>query len=161
MWSGAWNKRKLTSEISNRFLASSVGRAGDWWSEGHWFKPQWGQFLTKFILFCVASDLSDNLTEMHQSGLSWKTWLFYILRHRFGGFLPPVYVVWQEGNVLTPVCVSVHRGRSQVQVQVGGVPGLRSRWGEFQVQVGAYLVSGLGAGSQVQVQMGGVTQSQV
>ena len=27
MWSGAWNKRKLTSEISNRFLPSWVGRA--------------------------------------------------------------------------------------------------------------------------------------
>ena len=28
------------------------------------FKPYWGQFLTKFILFCVTSDLSDNLTEI-------------------------------------------------------------------------------------------------
>ena len=27
----------------------------------------------KFILFCVISDLSDNLTEMRQTGLSWKT----------------------------------------------------------------------------------------
>ena len=32
MWSGAWNKWKFTSEISNRFLASTVGRAWDWWS---------------------------------------------------------------------------------------------------------------------------------
>ena len=72
MWSGAWNKRKLTSEISNRFLAISVGRAEDWWSGGCGFKPHWVQFLTKFILFCVTSDLSDNLTEMRQTGLSWK-----------------------------------------------------------------------------------------
>ena len=43
MWSGAWNKRKLTSEISNRFLPSSVGRTGDWWSGGHGSKQ---------ILFC-------------------------------------------------------------------------------------------------------------
>ena len=27
----------------------------------------------KFILFYVTLDLSDNLTEMRQSGLSWKT----------------------------------------------------------------------------------------
>ena len=27
-------------------------------------KPHQGQFLMKFILFCVTSDLSDNLTEM-------------------------------------------------------------------------------------------------
>ena len=27
-------------------------------------KPHWEQFLTKFILFCVTLDLSDNLTEM-------------------------------------------------------------------------------------------------
>ena len=33
----------------------------------------WGQFLTKFILYCVTLDLSDNLTEMRQIGLSWKT----------------------------------------------------------------------------------------
>ena len=72
MWSGAWNKRKLISEISNRFLASSVGRAENWWSGGYGFKPHYGQFLVKFILCCVTSDLSDNLTEMRQNGLSWK-----------------------------------------------------------------------------------------
>ena len=26
--------------------------------------PNWGKCLTKFILFCVTLDLSDNLTEM-------------------------------------------------------------------------------------------------
>ena len=34
------------------------------------FKPLWGKFLTKFILFYVTYDLSDNLTEMCQTGLS-------------------------------------------------------------------------------------------
>ena len=63
MWSGAWNKRKLPSEISNGFLPSSVVRAPDWWSRGCEFKPQWWQFLTKFILSCVTLDLSDNLTK--------------------------------------------------------------------------------------------------
>ena len=63
MWSGVWNKRKLTSEISNRFLASTVVRAPDWWSGGCEFKPHWGQFLTKLILLCVTSDLSAYLTE--------------------------------------------------------------------------------------------------
>ena len=32
--------------------------------------PTGGQFLTKFILFCVTLDLSDNLTEMRQTDLS-------------------------------------------------------------------------------------------
>ena len=35
--------------------------------------PTDGQFLTNFILCCVTLDLSDNLTEMRQIGLSWKT----------------------------------------------------------------------------------------
>ena len=82
MWSGAWHKRRLTSEISNRFLPSTVSRALDWWPRGCEFKPHWGQFLTKFILCCVSSDLSDNLTEMGQTGLSWKTrlslWAWYL-----------------------------------------------------------------------------------
>ena len=76
MWSGAWNKRKLTSDISNRFLASSVRRAWDCWSGGCEFKPHWGWFLMKFILCCVTLDLSDNLTEMRLKGLTWKTHLF-------------------------------------------------------------------------------------
>ena len=70
MWSGAWNKKAHFRNPPNRFLPSSVGRTG-----GHGFKPHWGQFLTKFILCCVTSDLSDNLTEMCQTGLSRKTWL--------------------------------------------------------------------------------------
>ena len=70
-----WNKRILTSDISNRFLASSVSRAQDWWSGGCEFKPCLGQFLTKFILCCVTLNLSDNLTEMRLKGLTWKTQL--------------------------------------------------------------------------------------
>ena len=57
------NKRKLSSDISNRFLPSSVSRAWDWWFGGCEFKPRWGQFLMRFILCCVTLDLSDNLTE--------------------------------------------------------------------------------------------------
>ena len=75
MWSGAWNKRKLTSQISNRFPASTVGRAWEWWSGGCEFKPHWGQFLMKFIFFLVILDLPDIRTEMYQISLSWKTWL--------------------------------------------------------------------------------------
>ena len=39
-------------------------------SRGCEFKPHWGQFLMKFILCCVTYDLSDNLIEMYQTGLS-------------------------------------------------------------------------------------------
>ena len=42
------------------------------WSDDPEFKSHWGQFLTKFILFCVTFDLSNNLTEMRQIGLSSK-----------------------------------------------------------------------------------------
>ena len=37
------------------------------------WNPTGGQFFTKFILFCVPSDLSDNLTEIRQISFSWKT----------------------------------------------------------------------------------------
>ena len=37
-------------------------------SGGCEFIPDWEQFLTKFILFCVTLDLSDNLTGMCQAG---------------------------------------------------------------------------------------------
>ena len=76
MWSSAWNKRKLTSDISNRILPNSVRRAWDCWSGGHGFKPHWGQFLTKSILCCLTLDLSDNLTEMRLIGLTWKTQIY-------------------------------------------------------------------------------------
>ena len=36
----------------------------------------------KFILFCVTLDLSDNLTEMHQISLSWKTWTHGWSQHK-------------------------------------------------------------------------------
>ena len=54
-------------------------RARDYWSGGCEFKPHWGQFSMKFILCCVTLDLSDNLTEMRQIGLSWKTQLFWYI----------------------------------------------------------------------------------
>ena len=54
-----------------------------------------------------------------------------VLDHTFVS-LPPAYVVRWEGNVLTPVCVSVHRG----EVQVGGVPDPGPGRGGSQVQVG-------------------------
>ena len=38
-----------------------------------WVRTPQGHFLTKFMLFCVTLNLSDNLTEMHQISLSWKT----------------------------------------------------------------------------------------
>ena len=38
-----------------------------------WVQTPLGQFLTKFILFCITLDLSDYLTEMRQIGHSWKT----------------------------------------------------------------------------------------
>ena len=58
-----------------------VGRSGDWWSGSCELTPQWGQFLTKFILFCATLDLSDNLTEMRQIGISWKTQMFTVVCH--------------------------------------------------------------------------------
>ena len=56
------NKAHFRNPPPNRFLPSSVGRELEWWSGGCEFKL-WGQFLTKFILSRVASDLADNLTE--------------------------------------------------------------------------------------------------
>ena len=61
MWSCAWNKRKLTSENSNRFLPSTVSRALDWWSGGCGFKSHWGQFLTKFILCQISPSWKTRL----------------------------------------------------------------------------------------------------
>ena len=63
MWSGAWNNAHFRNLLPNRFLPSSVVRALESWSGGCEFKPHWGQFLMKLILFCVTLDLSDNLTE--------------------------------------------------------------------------------------------------
>ena len=63
MWSGAWNKAHFRNLLPNRFLPRSVGKALAWRSGGPGFQPHWGQFLTKFILFCVTLNLSDNLTK--------------------------------------------------------------------------------------------------
>ena len=52
-------------KIAEPFLRVMIRRS--------WVQTYWGQFLTKFILFCVTLDLSDNLTEMHQIFLSLKT----------------------------------------------------------------------------------------
>ena len=106
MWSGAWNKTKLTSQISNRFLPSTVSRALDWWSGGCGFKPHCGQFLTKFILCCVTSDLSDILTEMRQILLSWKTRIFSVVCVTFVGHAYPLIhwepIMWYNGPRTTP-----------------------------------------------------------
>ena len=48
--------------------------------------------------------------------------------------LPPAYVVRREGNVLTPVCVSVHRGGTRSSLGRGGDP---------VSGLGGYPVSGL------------------
>ena len=53
---------------STRYAVPLGGTPLTWalhhWSTGCAFKPHWGQFLMKFILFYVTLDLSDNLTEM-------------------------------------------------------------------------------------------------
>ena len=67
------HKAHFRNLLPNRFLPSSVDRALGWWSGGQGFKPHWVHFLTKFILLCVTLDLSDNLTEMRQISLWWKT----------------------------------------------------------------------------------------
>ena len=59
----AWLYKGLND--SHRQPNSDIAQlAQQWWSGGCWFKPHWGKVLTKFILFCVTLDLSDNLTEM-------------------------------------------------------------------------------------------------
>ena len=50
-----------------KYLTDVVGTAITSWIPSI---PDWGKFLTKFILCCVTSDLSDNLTEMCQTDLS-------------------------------------------------------------------------------------------
>ena len=63
----------LVSRKSNRIVGFFTIRKSDSWklaehetdvTEVASSKPHWGQFLMKFILFCVTLDLSDNLTEM-------------------------------------------------------------------------------------------------
>ena len=67
----SWLYESFHHSHSQIFL-SSVGWALEWWSRGCGFKPHRGQFLTKFNLFCVTWDLSDNLTEMRIM----KNWVF-------------------------------------------------------------------------------------
>ena len=76
------NKAHFRNPLANRFLPSSVGRALEWWSGGCGFKPHWGQFLMKFILFCVTLDLSEFLIVknlIHAIRLVW------LLKRRSGG----------------------------------------------------------------------------
>ena len=63
MWSGAWDTAHLRNLLPNTYQASTVSTALEWWSRGHWFNPDWGQFLTKFLCSSLCGDLSDNLTE--------------------------------------------------------------------------------------------------
>ena len=60
------------------------------------FKSHWGQFLTKFILFWVK--FSDDLTEMLQTDLSWKTQM--CLWDDFLAWL------WQLGNKMVTYLVT-------------------------------------------------------
>ena len=48
-------------------------------------------------------------------------------------YLPPAYVVRREGNVLTRVCLSVHRGVSPAR---GGGGSVQSSWGGGQSSLG-------------------------
>ena len=102
MWSGAWNKRKLTSEIFNRFLPSTVSRALDCWSGGHGFKPYWGQFLTNLqigqIIWqkCVRFPYRENPIAEGQ-----KTW------NPFSGIM--FY------KAITPGSVTAHSSRKGAQ----------------------------------------------
>ena len=59
------NRASLHLNDSHRQPNNYLAQLAEWWSGGCGFKPHWGQFLMKFILFCVTLDLSDNLTEMH------------------------------------------------------------------------------------------------
>ena len=57
-----------------RHLTDDLGIVGS--------NPTGGNFWWIFFLFCVTADLSDNLTEMRQISLSWKTrmssgWCYY------------------------------------------------------------------------------------
>ena len=109
MWSGAWNKRKLTSEISNRFLPSSVGRNMRLMIQRLWVQTPLGRFLMKLILCCVISDLSDNLTEIRQISLSWKTWLS--LSRVFASWLQKFLEIWRK---MRPVSSKENFIQSQV-----------------------------------------------
>ena len=49
MWSGAWNKAHFRNLLANTYQPSTASRALDWWSRGHRFNANWGQFLTNFF----------------------------------------------------------------------------------------------------------------
>ena len=45
--------------------------------------PTGGNFWWNIFLCCETLDLSDNLTEMSQKGLSWKTQLFLLTKEKY------------------------------------------------------------------------------
>ena len=63
----------------------------------------------------MSTDDSSALTERH-----WKRDQLAIFNEHglfcdiFVVYLPPAYVVRREGNVLTCVCLSVHRGGTRI-----------------------------------------------
>ena len=74
---GVFGKNWLNNRLASPFGVGVPSSEKSWihhWV-GHGFKPHWGKFLMKFILYYVTSDLSDNLTEMRQISLWWKTWI--------------------------------------------------------------------------------------
>ena len=81
----------------------------------------------KFILCCVTSGLSDNLTEMRQTGLSRKN----RIHGDFVKILPTAFRRMREGNVFTGVYLST---------KVEGHPG------PVRVMSGQVLSSGDGKG---------------
>ena len=85
------------------FLPNSVGRAWDWWMR--LMIQKWVQTpLMKFILFCVTSDLSENLTEMCQISLSWKPRIVYL----FDFF----YLILNAHSSMTPGWKRINRNVS-------------------------------------------------
>ena len=136
MWSGVWNKVYFRNRLPNTQLPSSVGRASEWWSGGRGFKSHWCQFLTKFILFCATSDLSDNLTEMRilknpigvMTNMTdcWSVDSGSNLKRSFNFIFTVRIRMMTGGYVFTGVCPST---------LVGGVPHPRSGWGVPPSQV--------------------------
>ena len=76
---------KLTSEISFQtdYLQAQLAK-----HKSDDLEVVSSQFLMKFILFCVTLDLSDNLAEMRQISLSWKT------RMSFWTHYPFIQCIW-------------------------------------------------------------------
>ena len=107
------HETKLTSEIfwpTHTRLAQSV-RALEWWSRGHGFNPDWGQF---WRIFCssLCRDLSNNLTET----CIMKNWmLLYVhLSNKNGALFITNYRTFQDGHEICFVGDEAFRELSQV-----------------------------------------------